>query len=134
MSDESLGRKVTISIDGAVVAVARTKSLTINNSTINVTSDGDDGIQRLLSDPGEKSVEISVDGLADLTVAGETNPLLDIALGNDLSAAIIFDYGTYTLTGTFMQTTYSEGLPYNEAVTFSSAFSSSGALVKAVTP
>ncbi len=134
MSNEILGRKVTISIGGNVVAVARTKSLTINNSVINVTSDGDDGIQRLLSEPGEKSVEVSVDGLADNVVAGETNPLLDTALGSDLSSEIIFDYGTYTLTGTFMQSSYSESLAYNDAVTFSAAYSSSGAVVKAVTP
>ena len=55
---EMLGRKVSISIDGTVVANARTKSLSINNTTINVTSDGDDGIQRFLTEAGEKSVEL----------------------------------------------------------------------------
>lgn len=122
---EQLGRKVSISVGGTVVAIARTKSLTINNSSINVTSDGDDGIQRLLSEPGEKSVEVSLDGLADGT------ELLDISLSNTLTSAIVFDYGTYTITGSFFMTSYNEGLPYNTAITFSASFSSTGAVVKA---
>ena len=122
---EQAGRKVTISVGGSVVATARTKSLTINNSAINVTSDGDDGIQRLLAEPGEKAVEVSVDGM----VIGST--LMDIALGSNLSTAIVFDYGTYTVTGNFFMTSYSESLPYNEAITFSGSFSSTGAVVKA---
>lgn len=131
---EKLGRKVTISIDGAVVATARTKTLTINNNLINVTSDGDDGLQRFLDEMGEKSVEIAVDGLADSDVSTPTTALMDIALGNSLIDEIIFDYGTFTITGNFAQSSYSESLPYNEAVTFSAAYSSSGAVIKAPTP
>lgn len=122
---EQLGRKVSISIGGAVVANARTKSLTINNTTINITSDGDDGIQRYLTEMGEKSVETTVDGIAVDDV------LLDISLGTDISTPIIFDYGTYTITGTYVMPSYSESLPYNEAITFSASFSSSGAVIKA---
>ena len=127
MANEKLGRKVTISIDGAVVANARTKSLTINNSGINVTSDGDDGIQRMLDEPGEKNVEVSVEGLA----FGST--LMDIALGSNLVQEIIFDFGTYTVTGDFFQSSYSESMPYNEAMTFTAAYSSTGAVLKATT-
>lgn len=125
---ELLGRIVTISIDGAVVATARTKTLTINNEAINVTSDGDEGIARYLTTPGEKAVEISVDGLMD------DDLLLVKSLSNDISADLILTYPTYTLTGTFVMPSYSEGAPYNEAITFSASFSSSGAVVKAVAP
>jgi predicted secreted protein len=121
---EQLGRKVSISVGGAVVATARTKSLNINNSAINVTSDGDDGIQRILAEPGEKAVEVSVDGLAiDATLA-------DVALSSSLTVAIVFDYGTYTISGNFFMGSYSESLPYNEAITFSASFSSTGAVTK----
>jgi predicted secreted protein len=123
---ETLGRKVTISIGGVVVAVARTKSLTINNSPINITSDGDDGVQRMLSEPGEKNVEVSVEGLTD-----GGGVLMDVALSNNLIETIIFDYTTFTVTGDFFQASYAESLPYNEAVTFTAAYSSSGAVVKA---
>lgn len=122
---EMLGRKVSISVGGTVVANARTKSLAINNTTINVTNDGDDGIQRFLDEMGEKSVEVSVDGLEI------DDALLEISLGTDISTEIIFTYPTYTITGTFVMPSYSQSLPYNEAVTFSASFSSSGAVVKA---
>ncbi len=131
---EMLGRKVTISIAGTVVATARTKSLTINNSLINITSDGDDGIQRFLDEMGEKSVEVTLDGLADVAASTATTALMDIALGNSLIDELILDYGAFTLTGQFAQSTYSEGEPYNEAVTFSASYSSSGAVIKAATP
>lgn len=123
---ETLGRKVTISIDSAVVAVARTKSLTINNSPINVTSDGDDGIQRLLSEGGEKAIEVSVEGLTDMD-----GVLMDVALSSNQIQEIDLNFGTFTISGEFFQSSYSESMPYNEAVTFSAAYSSSGAVVKA---
>jgi predicted secreted protein len=125
MAGEQLGRKVTISVGGNVVATARTKSLTINNSPINVTADGDDGIQRMLTEQGEKAVEVSVEGLSF------GSDLMDVALGDNLVQEIIFDYGTYTITGDFFQASYAETMPYNEAMTFSASYSSSGAVVKA---
>ena len=124
---EQLGRKVTISIGGEVKATARTKTLTINNEMINVTSDGDDGVQRFIVEPGEKAVEVSVEGMFDL----DDDALPTLALSNDLSETIELDYGTYTISGTFVMPSYSEGQPYNEAQTFSATFQSSGAIVKA---
>jgi len=128
MSGDIIGRKVSISIGGTVVATARTKSLTINNTSINVTADDDAGIQALLAEMGEKAVSTSVDGmrlLADTT-------LLELSLSSTPSAEIVLTYeGGYTLTGTFFQDSYSEALAYNDAVTFSSSYSSSGAMVKA---
>lgn len=131
MSGDTIGRKVSISVGGSVVATARTKSLTINNSAINVTTDGDAGIQELLAESGEQSVEVSVDGL----FLSSDTALLDEALTAPNSAAlsaIVFDYGTFTITGNFKQTSYNEGMPYNDAITFSASYSSSGAVVKAV--
>lgn len=125
---ELIGRKVTISIDGSVVAVARTKNLSINNEAIDVTSDGDDGVQRFLTEPGQKAVEISVDGLMD------DDALLTKALSNNIGAAIVLTYPTYTLTGNFVMPSYTEGMTYNDAITFSATFSSSGAALKAVAP
>tara|TARA_R110000850_G_scaffold102051_2_gene210771 strand:+ start:287 stop:670 length:384 start_codon:yes stop_codon:yes gene_type:complete len=123
---EELGRKVTISVGGAVVAVARTKSLTINNSPINLTSDGDSGVQRFLDEMGEKNVEVSLEGLTN-----QDGLLLDVALGNSLIQVVVFTYPTYTITGSFFQASYSESMPYNEAITFTAAYSSTGAIVKA---
>ena len=124
---EQLGRKVTISIGGEVKATARTKTLTINNEMINVTSDGDDGVQRFITEPGEKAVEISVSGMFDL----DDDTLPTLALSNDLSETVELDYGTYTISGTFVMPTYSEGKEHADAQTFDATFQSSGAVVKA---
>lgn len=130
MSGDMAGRKVTISIGGTVVATARTKSFTVTNSTINVTADDDDGIQKLLDIPGEKAADISVDGmrlLADTT-------LLDLSLATVTQAEIILTFpgtGGYTLTALFNQTSYGESAPYQDAVTFTSSYSSAGEIVKA---
>ena len=130
MSGDMAGRKVTISVGGSVVATARTKSFTVTNSTINVTADDDDGIQKLLDIPGEKAAEISVDGmrlLADTT-------LLDLSLAAVTQAEIVMTFpgtGGYTLTALFNQTNYSENASYQDAVSFTSSYSSAGEVVKA---
>jgi predicted secreted protein len=131
MSGDLAGRKVIISIGGSVVATARTKTFTVTNSTINVTAGDDDGIQKLLDVPGEKAVSMSVDGMrlkADTT-------LLDLSLAASTQAEIIMTVDdTYTLTGLFNQDSYGESAPYNEAVTFTSSYSSAGPVVKATLP
>lgn len=121
---KQLGRKVTIKIGGNVIAAARTKNLTINNEPVNVTTDGDDGIQTLLAEPGEKAVSVSVEGLGDQTA------LVDVALGDDLIEAVEFDYGTFTISGDFFQASYTEGQPYNDAITFTAEYQSSGAVLR----
>lgn len=125
---ETLGRKVTVSVGGAVVATARTTSMTVNNEPVNITSAGDDGIRRLMDEPGEKSVEITLDGL--YTDAS----LYDLAQGASLLTAVVLTYEGYTLTGDFFLASYNEGQPYNEAVTFSATLQSSGAVTKAIVP
>jgi len=129
MSGDTIGRAIILSVDGTAVAAGRTKSITINNSVINVTADNDAGVQALLATPGEKAVEISMDGMMD--AADET--LLDLSLsGTDISKPLEWNLGSgkYKIAGTFMMTSYSQGAPYNDATTFSAAFSSSGAVVK----
>jgi predicted secreted protein len=121
---EILGRKVSVSVSGSVVATARTTSMTINNEAVNITSAGDDGIRRMMDEAGEKSVEITLDGL----YVGSS--LMDLALGTSLLKAVILDYGSYTLGGDFFISSYNEGQPYNEAITFSATLMSSGAVVK----
>lgn len=132
---ELLGRKATITIGGSTVATGRTKNITWNNELIDVTGDDDAGIQRMLFEPGQKAVEFTYDGLFD----SEDTTLLDQAQNStDVSAEIIVTFpttaGSFTLTGTFLISSFSIGAPYNEATTFSASFASSGAVAKAVNP
>jgi predicted secreted protein len=121
---KQLGRKVIIKVGGVAIAAARTKTLTISNEPVNVTTDGDDGIQTLLTEAGEKAVTVSVEDVGDQTA------LVDIALGSDLIQAIELDYGTFSITGDFFQASYEEGLPYNDAITFTAEYQSSGAVLR----
>lgn len=125
---EIFGRKVTVSVGGSVVATARTTSMTINNEAVNITSAGDDGIRRMMDEAGEKSVEITLDGLY------EGSSLMDLALATSLLEAVVLDYGDYTLGGDFFISSYNEGQPYNEAITFSATLMSSGAVTKTLVP
>lgn len=62
MSSQS-GRKLILKRDGTVIAGLRTKSMTVNNEPIDVTTDDDDGFRTLLEDSATKSIDISFDGL-----------------------------------------------------------------------
>lgn len=126
---ELTGRKVKISIGAAPtqICVARTKTLTISNEMIDVTSDCDDGVQRFLEEPGQKAVEISVEGMFDQS--DET--LTDLALSNTVAEDVELDFGTYTISGRFVMPSFTNGMTYNDAATFSATFQSSGAVVKA---
>lgn len=123
---EILGRKVVVSVEGTPIATARTTSFTVNNEAVNITSAGDDGVRRLMDEAGEKSVEITLDGLY------EGSSIMDLALGTSLLKEVELDYTTYTVSGDFFLASYNEGQPYNDAVTFSATLQSSGAVLKAV--
>lgn len=130
---EILGRTVTISAGDplVVIATARTKNLSINNEVIDVTSDGDTGIRRYLDEPAEKAVDVTVDGLYD----SASTTLLDLSLNaTNVSTNISLDYGDFTIAGKFVMPSFTSGLGYKEAVTFSATFNSSGAVVKTATP
>lgn len=123
---EILGRKVTVTVGTDVIATARTTSLAINNEAVNITSAGDDGIRRIMGEAGEKSIEITLDGLYT------DSSLMDVALNGTLIQDVVLDYDTYTLSGDFFLSSYNEGQPYNEAVTFSATLMSTGAVIKTI--
>lgn len=126
MANEILGREIPVTIDGTLVGVARTKSMTINNEPVNVTSDGDDGIQRILSTPGEKSVEASVTFMFD----SNDESLIDTALTSDCIVPISFDFGTYQREGDFFIASVGTTMEYNDAVSIEVSLQSSGAFIK----
>ena len=128
----TVGRKTLLSKNSVVIAGVRTKGIAWAGGSINLTSGEDDGIQCLANEAAEQSITISAEGLL------KTNLLKDIALDpaaskllTDLSFsfAIVDESNTTngTLTGDFLMTAFDEGAPYNEGITFSATFESSGA-------
>jgi predicted secreted protein len=142
MANEFIGRAVAVKIGTVYVATARTKSLTINNEAVDITSDGDKGIQRMLARAGQKGVEVSIEGLEDLSKTSLPTSLFKFALdngadGTSLLKTISFEFyltnvnqGTnkadFILSGDFFLASYQQSHAYNEAVTFSASFNSSG--------
>lgn len=125
---EILGRKAILKMGAPMTAVAsvRTKGFTVDNATVDLTNDSDNGIQVLAAEAGQKSVSMSVDGLFNTTELR----LMDLALSATPQAAFELDFGTFSINGTFSLTNFTTNGTYNDATTFSASLSSSGAVVK----
>lgn len=115
------GRAVEFAWNALPVLGVREKGISINGEAVNVTSDEDDGVQHLLSTDAERSWEISISGVikdAIFRAAKASGAIQDTVL-------ITYPDGA-TISGTFNLAAYSEGLPYNEAVTFQATLQSTG--------
>lgn len=124
-----VGRRVTFTPSGSGVVVTgmRTKSITLNNEPIDITSDDDEGWRRYLDeDPAERSIEMSVDG-----VTKDVGLMRLAALGGDqlISEYTLTFPGLASFTGDFHIGTLELGAEYNNAVTFSCTITSSGPML-----
>ena len=124
-----VGRKAVLSQGSPLVAVAalRTKTMTMANEPVDVTSDDDAGFRKLLADPGNKTLDISVEGVAK-DVASFSALLTLATSGTDIldSFSLLFP-GIGTIAGEFVVSSFEVGAPYNEAATFSCTLQSAGA-------
>lgn len=119
------GRSVLIHRNGVLVAGARTKSISINGSPIDITTDDDDGVRKVMEEPGQLDVEISVSGI-----------ILNAALRPDAMSTsdrvkptdLIFGTGSPTnrFSGDFFIQGYTESFEYQGAGTFEATFISAG--------
>jgi predicted secreted protein len=125
------GRKVTLEWGTASLLGVREKSLSINGEPVNVTSDEDDGWQMLLTEDAENSVQIELSGVTKDTVLRQAKLTGGASLNEDVT--LTYSDGS-TITGNFQLGPYSEGQPYNEAVTFTATLMSNGPVVFAAGP
>lgn len=124
-----VGRKVTFAPTsaGAPVTGMRTKSITINNEPIDITTDDDSGFRTLLADdPAQRSISMSVEGI---TKDDELIKLATAGGSNLISEYTMTFPGLGSITGDFFIGTIELGAPYNEAVTFTATIESSGEFV-----
>jgi len=117
------GRKVILLWDTAAILGVREKSLSVNGEAVNVTSDEDDGVQILLAEDAETSVQVELSGVTKDNILRTAKMAGGAALRAD--ALLTYSDGG-TIAGTFQIGAYSEGQPYNEAVTFSASLMSTG--------
>jgi predicted secreted protein len=121
------GRKIVLTWDGSVVAGVKSRSITVGNSTIDVTNDDSNAWRTLLEDIGVSNVDISVSGI--LT----DDTLLAASLSGDTTAtaSFAFDAGltgsAQTLSGTFFMDSFAITGETEAGATFEATFKSSGA-------
>jgi TP901-1 family phage major tail protein len=123
------GRKLIIEWDAVDLAGVKTKTYSINNEYVDVTTDDDDGWRTLLADPGLRSVEVTVGGvtsdqvlLAEIMKANITGEPLDIELPTATGAQ---------LSGTFVISAYEGSGEHDGAYEFSATFMSAGVVTYA---
>lgn len=118
-----VGRNLTFTKDASVFAAGlRTKSFTINSTPVDITSDDDEGFRTLLEEPGEKQIDVSLEGILkdDALVASIVNG------STYISECVMTLPSGATITGDFRFNNLELGAPYNEALTFTATVQSSG--------
>jgi predicted secreted protein len=125
----NVGRALTIERGGTLLAAIRTKSVSVNREPIDITNDDDDGWRTLLTEAGERAVNISCSGI-------ETDGVLRAAsLGTDVLEDITINFPNGdTLAGDFFLASYSETGTYNDAITFDAELQSSGEPIFTASP
>jgi TP901-1 family phage major tail protein len=117
------GRDVTLSWNGTAYAGIRENSISLNGELIDVTDGGSSGRRELLDSTARDEVNVSLSGLYD----DDGNALkIDWFARNRIRAVVITYPNGDTLSGNFGLTSYSEGAPYEDAVTFDAELQSTG--------
>lgn len=120
-----LGRTLVIAIGGTPIAAVQSKSMTVNDEPVDITSDDDSGERTVMSESGLRSVDLSVEGVQT------DDTLKDLALGSGSrlisNITITWDSGD-TLAGSFYLASYEESGASGEDLKFSASLQSSGAL------
>jgi len=127
----AVGRTLQIAIDGTpdvvINAQMREKSLTIDGSPIDITTDGDDGKRTLLEASGQEQIDISVSGvIKDKTLRRIAHGASGTTRINPMT--ITYEDGD-AIEGDFRLNNYVETAPYNDAMTFTATLQSTGAWV-----
>lgn len=129
MAAES-GRDLRVEYDSgtgfAVVAGARTDSLTFNNEAIDITDKDDAGVRTYLDDVSVKSMALSCSGVAtEATFATLAQAAAASAALHDFRIA----FGSFaTYTGKFFITSFEASGEQTDTITFTMSLESGGAI------
>lgn len=126
------GRTALVRRNGTPVAGIRTKSISISGSPIDITTDDDGGVRKLMDLPGQVDVSIQCSGV----VLSEAlrNEALNASTSRIKPTDFIFGgfegspANTHGFSGAFFLASYSESGEHNGVVTFDATFESTGAV------
>lgn len=124
---ESIGRSLTVSIGTSpAVPIARVqnKSMSVNRSPVDITTDDASGWRTLLAEAGVTEVNISVDGVAYDNILKAASFDTDRALD---TVTLTWDDGS-TMVGSFFIASYEESGAVGDAVKFTAELQSSGVI------
>lgn len=128
----NLGRNLLLKTGATVIAGVRTKGVSVNKEPVDVTTDDDSGYRTLLSEAGQVSLDLSLDGItkdAELRAAilgGTTMTLTGVTL--------TYPNGDVLSFTEVMLTSLEESGAYNDAITFTASLQSSGAWTYTAAP
>lgn len=121
------GRDMTVDFNSTTLVGVRNKGVSINNSPVDVTSDDDDGWQKLLAEPGKRTVEVSVSGVTEDEVL-----MAEVMTGAGSftlkSGVVNLATGSGTLTSNWFVSTLEHTGEHDGALEFSATLMSSGAV------
>jgi len=130
----AVGRQLLVEKNAVVIAGLRTATLSWSGESIDVTTGEDAGVRLLLELSGQEQLDISIEGIMkaeefrDITIgAGSARILDDIEITWPIANPV--NTTPATLTGDFRISSYEEGSPYNDAITFTGTLESTGPFV-----
>lgn len=124
------GRAVTVkrgAITPVLLAGVRTKNFTINGAAIDITSDDDTGVRKLMQEPAELDMEITVAGIIK-------DDILRLEALSTVDRTSVTEFGfpgsvPGKIAGDFYMSTYKETGEYKGVATFEATFQSAGPIV-----
>jgi predicted secreted protein len=117
------GRSIALLWNAVAIAGVREKSIKVDGSAVDVTSDESDGWQTLLSVAGENKVEIGLSGVTKSEALKK-----DWFAGTRTRAVSITYPDGGALSGQFFMANYNDKGPYKDATTFEATLMSTGAV------
>ena len=119
------GRGLTISWDSTTLVGVRTLGVTINNEPLDVTTDDDSGWRTLLADPGVRSIDMDVAGVAGDEVA-LAEVFQTIGSGDHEAVSIALPTGNGTVAGSGMMTNLAWNRSHDGIVEYTATIMSTG--------
>lgn len=122
------GRAVLVKWDSVTLVGVRSRTAGVSAEYVDVTTDDDAGWRKLLSDPGVRSMEVTVSGIASSEVilaaimaASVTGETLETTLPSALTTP-------GKLSGNFVVSAFEISADHDGAAEFSATFMSDGAV------
>ena len=120
------GRALTIDWDNVVLAGVKTKSFSITNDYVDVTTDDEDGWRTLLADPGLRSIEVTVGGITkDRTLLAA---IMEANITGETLTVNVPQATGCQLEGLFVISSYEGSGEHDGGFEFSATFMSAGAI------